>query len=613
MYEVKILVVDDQAKPHKDIRGHIEVVMRESDVSISVIDATSKAEALKEMRKHHFDLALVDLHLSTDSRTDGLEVLLQLREKRPSCRRIAMTDKYRRDEQLQAIDEMFTAVDPNTPLCDGIINKKGQWDLIERTISEFTRRLGTSTVSWDSRDLRLIHQRVNKTVHPKRPSKRSQRSAPPRPGGPTYSQHELQAVLSSLMGRADRRGGAFEPPTAQRGVAERFEDRAVRLIEFPDSGRSRSVVFFARCEMSKGQPGAILVIKIASRTDIVEEAGRYNLFLRLGARHSLRPDLLNWVTADTIGALAYSFGGSDDVSDTPDLERVVKRLATTDTSPTERGQMKVRLETALNHVAGPSTASWYVNGFDLDIGMVELVGLEVDEAIGSLTTFADRLQASIDVRREQAPINDSTLVGHRVMVPNQAPLLLPKTTSIDELDDRLANRYRACIVHGDLNLSNVLIDADPTDCMLIDFRHSGPGPRLYDYATLAVHARLVEATQHEKEGRNLAEDMTAFGAAIKDEQLAWNDKAMPRPRGVEHGWSAAVLNRFLADLMAETFKDDQIAGGNDIPTEYLMTTLVYALKMLEIDSLSNAARARLMITVAVTFKRLLEGMELPTA
>jgi DNA-binding NarL/FixJ family response regulator len=629
MYELKVLIVDDEDWPHDAITAHIERAKHELGLNVRVVSAHTRGEAVQQMKRVHFDLALVDLHLDDDSRTDGIEVLNELRSCRPSCRRVAMTDKTRPEEKFPVIDEVFVAVNPNQPLCDGVINKRATHDVIERTIREFVERLGTQSISWTTADIRLINKHVKvKVIEKAEKAEKAERARSKASGGrvrPIYTQHELEAVLSALMGRADRRGRSFDGPVLS-GVTDRFAGRTARFISIPDSGRSRSVVFFARSELSRGQPGAVLVIKVASRDDIIEEAGRYNLFLRFGARHALRPDLLSWVTADTIGALAYSFGGTpDEENPMPDLERVVVALSNPDTDPSTRDELQQRMHQALRHVVGPSTASWYVNGFDPDIGMVPLVQLDVNTAIKHLVEFAGRLQKAIpgifrvepgtheaepkptSRRGATEPPSPRVRVGHRVEVPGQPDLLLPDRRSIDMLDVQLRGQYRACIVHGDLNLSNVLIEPGRPDCMLIDFRHSGPGPRLYDYATAAVHARLVEAKEHAKVGQDIASDLGWFKEVLKDEQRAWNDKKLVRPWRDPDGWSAAMLNRYLFGLLLETFKDDQIPVGNDLEREFQATTLLYALRMLMIDSLDNTERTRLLITVAVTFKRLIDG------
>lgn len=83
-----LLVVDDEVSQRSII---IDAAMGIGIVEI--VQASTESEASLAMRDTTFQLAVVDIMLSSSMQRDGLRVIRELRDLQPDCRIIALTSK----------------------------------------------------------------------------------------------------------------------------------------------------------------------------------------------------------------------------------------------------------------------------------------------------------------------------------------------------------------------------------------------------------------------------------------------------------------------------------------------------------------------------------------
>jgi hypothetical protein len=333
-------------------------------------------------------------------------------------------------------------------------------------------------------------------------------------------------------------------------------------------GRSRAAVFQARL-FSRDELGSITcVVKVAPRRESREERDRYESFARLRVASGHRAEMLVSRLGDTVGAAAYALaeGPSGEVGD---LEahfaaEAEDALVLIDCLFGQGGGDLWRvLAKAGSETLPPDLGAYFASAYRLDA-----------LAVGALAE---------EFLREHAP--GLGLVagakGFQNASGEDGRLALPSSSFYGSA--KVRTPYRAGVIHGDLNPTNVLT-LDDKQVRLIDFRHARVGPIALDFAA-------------QEAGVRLAGDLRGLTDGGLIGLLAEERRAVKAPWGTSKQESEQQpywmrISRHLGSLCRELTKGEVSAR------EYRATCLLYALRIFRANSLGDDKRARLLPWIA---------------
>jgi len=246
-----------------------------------------------------------------------------------------------------------------------------------------------------------------------------------------------------------------------------------------------------------------------------------------------------------------------------------------------------RLQKIVANLFGQTCRIWYQNKqpwparaeddsvMQLLQGQLSLSSADGDEPMRSLEyLLEDQPLSSVSFERESSTQIRARVEGREHLFPD--PLVFAKE------DVSLVTPTYASIVHGDLNVRNLLIDEDTDIPRLIDFSRAGWGPALSDAAGLetVVKFELI----HQERRVNLP-DVLAFEEAVLEPSTFLGTVRLPSVTQSE------PFRRALSVIEVVRAVARDIAESRFIH-EYYLLLLFYALKMMTWKGISSLDQER---------------------
>ena len=335
----------------------------------------------------------------------------------------------------------------------------------------------------------------------------------------------------------------------------------VVILEALGGGRSGAYVFKVTLSAGFG-PGcgtAPMVVKIVPLVEGRCEKANYDRFVRALLPADCRPDLLGFVEAHGRAALCYSFVGDGERPAT-----LTDRLAAGDMAAA--GPVLSTLFEALRK-------SWY--GPRRIEAASDLAGYYLDRYFGNAAaaTRAEGVLFGWASRYHDARHRgDGYSIGETAF-----PSVCATLFACAE-----ARGYRGCVVHGDLNTDNVIIDRDRGFAGLVDFRRTGRGHIYQDFVSLEASVR-INYPSNASSSEILDVERSVAGAA---------------PCGSGNGYATAIGD--IREAARDCFRIDAD------PFAYHFAVAAVGLRLTRATDLSHAACARISASTLWAVKTLAE-------
>jgi CheY-like chemotaxis protein len=448
------------------------------------------------------------------------------------------------------------------------------------------------------------HEKMRFSVHPDGLDevarlllrRRKRYRSPGRPSLGRAAAAEMAVELERLCRSAF--GGVFG--------SERTSPIEVRLENLDRRGLSSSVVIKAFVHV--GLPalqGARqefeCVVKVGPTDEIVEEASRYDEYVKFGVPLEERVEMLACSLADSLGIIVYSLAGGTKGS-----------LQSLDHALVDESSIGA---VALGRLF--DTNSWY----SVDAGQhphTEFFTTSYKASLGKAVKASHEL---MKVLASDLGLNDMGSAGVlEVLLKDGDRLTLPSDEFLGWGVTKLSRPW--CLVHGDMHGGNVMLEihsmSDFTDTPgsvymhselervnLIDYRFSGPGPRCLDAVALDCAVRVADAETIAR--RYLLDgEQTPTGerlAPATDEVLS----RLPDERRLLRAWSSLSAG----DGLGWKSQTGAIALGLrrvfevDPPPldEYLAMIVIYGMRHLRYE-LPGLTRLRVALWVSSAFELL---------
>lgn len=446
MASYRVLVVDNADWIRE--RAKEELAVLGEDIVVSSAESVDEARGL--LQSLFFNAAFVDLHLYNQS---GISVVRDLNTLSPACRVFIMTRHLQEYavEVLGLVGEDFRF--------EGLIDKVRSPEGAE---AWFLPEVAPLVEAWRSRNVAIAgldeivgniaerRKRIDRdlSLHDDLARLHSTEDG---------IRSELEHILCGIFGGAGLGLSDAEPrldvSILRGGYSSSVVIEAAPSVYWPFEGR---VVSGNRC-----------VVKIGARPEILTEVRRYEQVVRFGVELHHRVEFLGYVSGDSLAGVCYSFAGGNSSAITS-LDGLL-----------DGGGEDWRW--VLQRLFSPESRNWYsVTGrvdslrryfrSEFEISLERSLGL-LEQWAGSL---ADRCP---EIRTDDGLLRIADL---DLTIPRPALLASKGLTS----------SVPACLVHGDMHGGNILI-ANGSEPCLIDFRNSGLGPRLIDFAALQASARFA--------------------------------------------------------------------------------------------------------------------------
>lgn len=531
MKKFRALVIDDDENIR---RQALDAVTRQPN--IEVFTASSLAQAEKLMLEEFFHVAVVDLQLIKGGRKDigGQLALQRLHDIRPSCRRILLTQQFEKYRK-----ELFRLLDPKLPLIDAAVDKVG----FQRS---FVKTLRDLAHEWESlpvvvHGIEDIFGRLDAQNIVGEKDIGGVRARPSRP--------ELDYVLSSLFGQVG---------TTPAGDDEDSRPpRELHVRSILEGGKSRSVVALLQLGAHNGDNGLLTVVKVGPRVDAEEEMRRYHEYVRFRVSLHRRVELLSSALGDTLAAVCYSFAGHAP-NKIEDLQTLLNRR-------------DPEAFTRIDQLFGPGAQEWFSDqNSHEDEGKFFARAYNLDPL-----DLQDDVRQFVDKHAEtyQGRVKGESLVLSGGSVP------LPLHLGLG----RFRNPYQSCVVHGDLNGSNVLVDGEG-HVLLIDFRHTNRGPRSLDFCALQASVRLSTSALDDFRAKG---PVSHYNWDRKLWSKPWDEDDSARARPDESPYWAQASEHLLRHAY-------RCLPALD-PQEHAVTAMLYALRLFRVRQIGEQGRFRLLI------------------
>ena len=536
MQHFRVLLVDDQRAYYDQVAYLMDEVC-----GLEIVHARSQDDAIDAIEADFFHLAIVDVSLRGQARTDkdGLFVLERLADVRPTCERVLYTTSVGGDDRRQALQAVAPAHGGRRQLANGYLNKadadlRSNELILERALAWLNHPVTVKNAD------RVLTQLLAKDV-------RGAIELSPKRKGLRPTEHELDFVLSALFGQ-----GLVDPDRHVDMVSE------VELHGMSE-GWSRSVTVWCEPRSTSARTGPRCVIKIGPRSDTEQEVTRYRAYVRYGLRLRHRVELLDWCLGDTIGAVCYSH--LDAVSsEQMDLQRHI----------TQEDSIGF---TSLEQLFQSGRKHWLADVSeerDMAAFFKKEYARPMQEGLFAVTDFVGRDgELSLEGSGAMARAGGATLD-----LPTLVTLGCPELTG----------RYKACVVHGDLHGGNILT-TDGGQPVIIDYRNMTRGPRLLDFASLEVSLRMSRVVCDKSVANLVNEDLPAEISAWRED---WSDEPA-------EDVDAPYWRRFsgtVRRLARQNFPDAT-------ESEYAATCLLRTLRVFMARAPEDFHRRRLLIWLSV--------------
>jgi CheY-like chemotaxis protein len=551
-----VLVVDDEEEPRQEIKRQFEEAPR-----IEVVEADTTLAASQVLQERYIDAVILDMMIETIN--DGKEVIRELGRLAPDCTVLIAT---------QLDDVASTVVGTTRPRITGIVTK-GELD------EDWAPKGLASTISkWRDREMSVRGADLVVDYFDDRDT---------RERIPSLRARDQLAVEVGRLTRA-----IFG---AVRGIGEPVQ---VALRPIDTEGLSPAVTVIADVRMGKDYkaedlPDAVTVLKVGPVADIEAEVDRYETVVKYGVRLTHRVELLGYASAQTLGAISYSFAGG------------IFGVALTNMNELLRSPTRDEIvDSALENLFQASSRNWYrvalrpVPPTTYFRGEGNLKIKESYERLeGSLRKLRNRFPGKISYDPPGDRLGQITVDNVKLAIPPAG--MWRRGPFVPALD--------TCLVHGDMHAGNVMVElaesAEPDSRIglamrrvcLIDYQQAGRGPRMMDFVALEGSVRKADVQQivahygHSDEN-DLSDDelfaalkVAAERARLERELLVsrFRDGAPPT---MPERWQRWVLRL------------DEMAHWNHSllqPSEYLTVAALYALRQMS-STLTPLTRVRLL-------------------
>lgn len=332
-------------------------------------------------------------------------------------------------------------------------------------------------------------------------------------------------------------------------------------LETLSGGRSGAYVFKATPLAADGcrREGVPAAVKVAPLDAGTSERANYDQFVRPLLPPPYRPDLRGFATAHHRAALCYSFVGDGERPHT-----LTDRLAAGDLAA---------LDMVLSSTFEKLRECWY--------------GVSQAQKAGVARYYLERYFQD----RVSATATEKILFGHAARYFNAqrraGGYRIDKIIFPSICDALLAGGdtrpFTSCILHGDLNSDNVVLDRGGTLAALVDFQRTGYGHVFQDLASLEASVRINYPAH------------ACFGDILEIERLiALDDPAI-------RGNSYAMAIRGIRDIARRSFRLDEAAGT------YQCAVAAIGLRLMRATDLTDAARARLVASALWSARMLVQN------
>ncbi len=320
-------------------------------------------------------------------------------------------------------------------------------------------------------------------------------------------------------------------------------------LEALAGGRSAARVFKATPLLGPREvEGAPVVVKIAPRAQGDRERANYEAHVRNGLPANCRPELIGFIRTRSLAGLSYSYIGSANGA----------RLDTL-TDCFQRGDMGA-LDLVLRSIVEPLRRTWCSPS---QIQAESDIAQRYVDRYFVTKRFAREMER--ELRVNAARFFDARDDGTRLTIGAEsfpspyATLFAPS----------LKRACHSCIVHGDLNTDNIIVDPERDRAVLIDFQKTGRGHVFEDLAALECSVRI-----------NVPADVS-HGDVFETERLIASGKQNPNSD------SYLAVIRTIRDAAFRLFEDVEDR------TTYHFAIAALGLRLMRATDLSEIARARI--------------------
>lgn len=530
MKKFNVLVVDDD----REICDMATNMSKERE-DMEVFTASTNQDALKLINEKFFHVACIDL-LSTDG--DFKMIFKNLNELRPSCKCYLITGKAG-DKPINVLLELLI---PSCPRIEGAIDK------IDINYTKVIRDMANSYFK-NSKIIDSVNVLYNE-VRKKGKNRDFQN------GDIAITSDEIEYLLSYIFGQRMN----FTNKNSYNDIEQIITGAQLVLLS---GGRSKSIVALAKATTNEVSiEDFYTVIKISPISDTKEEINRYISYVKFMVGLSSRVELLDYVLGDTLGAVCYSFAGkpSNNIKNISDVFR----------------EQQEQAEIYLKKLFDVNTKEWMADS-------------NIKREIDILEYF----QIKYKFRHDDFLKNINSMIN-LCSLENEKLHKILKTT-YDKAQallsgGRVRQTYYSCIVHGDMNSNNVIIDEniDPK-VILIDYSDTGRGPIALDFAALECSLRLDVETgdlsgyeydfylrQHDYE-----RECTELSHKAGDDLPYWTK-----------------ISKLLFKLYCNNFKFAT-------KEEYLITNVLWGARVCNVKSVKHSERLRILLWIASLLDQLI--------
>lgn len=446
----RILIVDDEEDVHEGAEQWIHAL----DPRIEIRSATTYEKALELADHEFFHMAFVDLRLKRQEK--GVNVMRYLNIHSPACKIIIMTS-FMREANTSA--EVLSFYGPSFQF-EGVVDKTaGNVDWFGRFVKPAVREWNEHLLEVHGLD-EVVAAVLSKATRTERKLAAVKATPVRLRRDPIALGDEVEWILMGIFGV----------------VGEQLPGARSQLeLSLMPRGFSASVVATAQPGLRFASVGRLVsgnqcVVKIGAKTEIRAEARQYERIVKYGRALEHRVELLGCADGDALAGICYSFAGGD-----------ARGLRTLDELIADRGTGTWR--TVIRKIFAPEASNWFAVAAEVEA--LRTYFTEVREI--KLECCFDRFEDWIaDLARYEFVRRD----GQSLRIGPDTVLTLPTRQMLAATGMR--TRVPACLIHGDLHGGNVLVD-NQDRAYFIDFRNSGVGPRLIDFAALQTTARFLDA------------------------------------------------------------------------------------------------------------------------
>lgn len=565
-----ILVVDDDDR----FQNEVNTAMAEQR-EVRLLQAQNLTDALDLIRSHHLTVAFVDMYLPRDPvpGADGLRVIRELKDLRPTCTIVFMTEA-----PDDALLEAYRLLSPLSNRRIDSLLSKGAPTPASAVIREVAEKLRRSRLQIGNLDLVCASLGNRLDRWQRWHDEHSQGHG----GSATWAKltdSEVASLISQILKENS-------PVTIDGDEIDN-----IQLIE-QGGGKSSSVVFKGKPVTRSGHQGNLCIFKLGPLAEIRAEFQNYDRFVRFYRGTYRRVELLGFAAGDTIGVICYSFAGpSPDGAGVTSVQECFERR-------------DIAVLSYLDIQLNPKRKEWYLQEAPSNKFLTQFFEEHYHVDCEKVTRNIRRMISGEHGLLESVGgyIEEVEATSQWIVAGGSNRILLPAVKDFSLINTSIPH-FRSCIVHGDLNGGNILVARAPNEAehqnlsaefnsdrvITIDYRHTRRGPIFIDFAALECSIRLAEAelSPYRSQGPELKElidrendEQSLWHDAWKDE----NDSNIYREKQVPY-W--AQVSYGLMKLARGNFEYNRPGyRQRECEREYAATCLMYGLRLLRIRELA---------------------------